>query len=216
MRIRKKSNPLEVRIKKVFGYKNMLFMPGIYYDFPVALRFKLGEEGGNDNIYRFIYAIERLEVLFNNLFEDSKSITVLLYFFIYNKKRKESENIHKLIEECGFKTLKQYLFSKIRSKYDFGAADCWVDQYAFKVKNSFHEFIPLFWAITGNEIGILPTASFKAYLIDFDKGIIFHEYDDRGLDIVATRKELIRPLYEKYNHWLVTDEKGKMKNLFEM
>lgn len=54
----------------------------------------------------------------------------------------------------------------------------------------------------------------EIYFINIDKKIIFHMYDDRGLDIVAHDLEQLRPIYNKFNDWLLEINKEKIDGLF--
>lgn len=54
----------------------------------------------------------------------------------------------------------------------------------------------------------------EVYFINIDKKLIFNMYDDRGFDIIATDKETIRPIYEKYNNWILDYDREKIDKLF--
>ena len=54
----------------------------------------------------------------------------------------------------------------------------------------------------------------EVYFINLDKKIIFNMYDDRGLDVITTDKETIRPIYGKYNHWILDYDRKKIDKLF--
>ncbi|WP_309088565.1 DUF3885 domain-containing protein [Domibacillus sp.] len=48
------------------------------------------------------------------------------------------------------------------------------------------------------------------------KGIIYHIYDDRGLDISAASAESLRSLYEGYGEWLLHYDRETMdRRLFK-
>ena len=55
----------------------------------------------------------------------------------------------------------------------------------------------------------------EIYFVNIDKKHIFNAYDDRGVDIVAAVKETLRPIYEKYNNWLLDYDRKEMDNLFD-
>jgi hypothetical protein len=40
------------------------------------------------------------------------------------------------------------------------------------------------------------------FFINVTKNVIFFIYDDRGCEVIATNKETIYPLYEKYGDWI--------------
>ncbi|GAA4785897.1 hypothetical protein GCM10023231_12240 [Olivibacter ginsenosidimutans] len=63
-------------------------------------------------------------------------------------------------------------------------------------------------------LGQEPLSSKDIYLINISKHIIFHMYDDRGLDILAAVKEDIGWLYQKYKDWLLDYDRQQMDATF--
>ena len=55
----------------------------------------------------------------------------------------------------------------------------------------------------------------EVYFINIDKKLIFHMYDDRGLDIIATDKETIRPIYKKHNDWILDYDREQIDKQFD-
>jgi hypothetical protein len=53
------------------------------------------------------------------------------------------------------------------------------------------------------------------YFININKQLIFHMYDDRGLDIIAANIETLRPIYEKHNNWLLDYDREKIDKQFQ-
>lgn len=53
------------------------------------------------------------------------------------------------------------------------------------------------------------------YFVNITKGTIFHIYDDRGCDLVATKKEAIRGIYNEYNDWILNYDKKKIDDVFQ-
>lgn len=43
----------------------------------------------------------------------------------------------------------------------------------------------------------------EIYFVNITKRIIFHMYDDRGLDIIASDVETLKPIYTKFNNWIL-------------
>lgn len=40
-------------------------------------------------------------------------------------------------------------------------------------------------------------------------------YDDRGLDLISADKESLRSFYEKYNDWILDNDREKIQKQFE-
>lgn len=54
----------------------------------------------------------------------------------------------------------------------------------------------------------------EVFFLNIDKKLIFHMYDDRGLDIIANDVEQLRPIYNKFNSWLLDSNREKIDGLF--
>jgi hypothetical protein len=54
----------------------------------------------------------------------------------------------------------------------------------------------------------------EVYFINKNKNIIFHNYDDRGLDVVAKEPKSLKKLYEKYNNWILDYDRLKIDIIF--
>lgn len=55
----------------------------------------------------------------------------------------------------------------------------------------------------------------EIYFINTDKNLIFHMYDDRGLDLVSADKETLRPIYKKHNDWILEYDRECIDNQFK-
>lgn len=55
----------------------------------------------------------------------------------------------------------------------------------------------------------------EVFFLNRDKKLIFQMYDDRGLDIIASDIEELRPIYDQYNNWLLNSNRNHMERLFE-
>jgi hypothetical protein len=53
------------------------------------------------------------------------------------------------------------------------------------------------------------------YVVAPEKGLLFHMYDDRGLDMVATDRAMLAPIYRRFHHWLLDDFRERMDEMFE-
>lgn len=56
----------------------------------------------------------------------------------------------------------------------------------------------------------------SVYFADTRHRVLFHLYDDRGADLAAADKELIRPLYEKFQSWILDYDREKIEKEFEI
>ncbi|MGG4380541.1 DUF3885 domain-containing protein [Priestia megaterium] len=59
-----------------------------------------------------------------------------------------------------------------------------------------------------------PQSGYDIYFINLSKKMIFHLYDDRGCDVLASSKESIRFLYEEYSNWILDYDREEIDLLF--
>ena len=50
----------------------------------------------------------------------------------------------------------------------------------------------------------------EIYFVNIDKKLIFHMYDDRGLDLISSNKETLRPIYNKHNAWILDYDRKRI------
>ena len=55
----------------------------------------------------------------------------------------------------------------------------------------------------------------EIYFVNIDRKLIFHMYDDRGLDIIAADKETLRPIYERHNDLILNYDRSDIDKLFK-
>lgn len=55
----------------------------------------------------------------------------------------------------------------------------------------------------------------EVYFINIEKKLIFHMYDDRGLDLISADKELLRPIYKQCNDWILDYDRERISKQFK-
>ena len=88
-------------------------------------------------------------------------------------------------------------------------------RYILKCNVSDVKYIQLIKAICNHDMDIKPKIHHDVFFINIPKGTIFHVYDDRGCDVIASNKESIRYLYEEYNDWILECDKAAIDKLFQ-
>lgn len=56
--------------------------------------------------------------------------------------------------------------------------------------------------------------SSAVFFLNTTDHILYHLYDDRGLDVVAETKESILPLYQQFQNWLLDYDRKRMQSIF--
>lgn len=52
------------------------------------------------------------------------------------------------------------------------------------------------------------------YFVNVTKKMIFHLYDDRGCDVIASNKEELYGLYKKLNDWILDYDRERIDKMF--
>lgn len=87
-------------------------------------------------------------------------------------------------------------------------------RFILKCKTSEIKYIPLLKAICNQDMGIKPKIYHDVFFINIKKETIFHVYDDRGCDLLATSPETIRDIYDKYNDWILDYDRNGIDSVF--
>lgn len=72
----------------------------------------------------------------------------------------------------------------------------------------------LLWVAIAYELPIAPKAPVQSWLVDFERGLMLHVYDDRGMDVRALEKDAIAPLYREHDAWLLAHDRPRMRRAF--
>ena len=64
------------------------------------------------------------------------------------------------------------------------------------------------------ELGVSPVAPVQSKLLDPDKGVLVHAYDDRGMDVTSIERSETQSLYEKHKAWLLDHDRKRMAAVF--
>lgn len=66
------------------------------------------------------------------------------------------------------------------------------------------------------DIGGFNCLASAVYLLHPNEKILYHLYDDRGLDVVAQDKRTLYPLYKTFNAWILEYDRESIDNLFKI
>jgi hypothetical protein len=59
-----------------------------------------------------------------------------------------------------------------------------------------------------------PRNGIDIYFINTTRKMIYHFYDDRGCDVIASRKEDLLPLYHELNEWILDYDREEIDGVF--
>ena len=64
------------------------------------------------------------------------------------------------------------------------------------------------------DLGGISALASSVYFANTEDVYLYHVYDDRGADLVAESKELLRPIYHNFYPWILDYDKKRIDKLF--
>lgn len=214
---------VEMRLKEYMleTFPNLELRPPLFYNGDIGIRFKLGVNYDCTNIYENCPYLEGVYNRAITLFQSLHSKTDDMYIVVDVNDYADGETFkHKLNIFSKYVKEKSDLFKlqKNTIPYVFPEDDedgvYKTHRYTLKCKVSDLKYIPMIKAICNQDMGIKPRIFHMVYFININKNTIFHIYDDRGCDVLATSPNTIRNMYHTYNDWVLEYDRNKIDKVF--
>lgn len=189
----------------------------LFYNWDIGLRFDL--QVGNTNTDKYFKEIaKRATAIFETAFD--KSDKVFFVFMDYKYKRRKIRLGNFAFKQINNLNKAEVLYSTEKSLYESGGnfAIAVVKLTADRINHK-----NILTAIGHSDFSSrqprLDTGGFltskEVYFMNIDKKLIFHMYDDRGLDVIAADKETIKPIYTKHNDWILDYDREQIDAQFK-
>lgn len=202
-------------------FPNLELRPPLFYNGDIGIRFKLGVNYDYNNIYENCPYLEGVYNRAITLFQSLHSKTDDIYIVVDVNDYADGETFkHKLNIFSKYVKEKSDLFKlqKNTIPYVFPEDDedglYKTHRFTLKCKVSDLKYIPMLKAICNQDMGIKPSIFHRVYFINVNKNTIFHIYDDRGCDVLATSPNTIRDMYHTYNDWILDYDRNKIDKVF--
>ncbi len=202
-------------------FPNLELRPPLFYNGDIGICFKLGVNYDCTNIYENCPYLEGVYNRAITLFQSLHSKTDDIYIVVDVNDFADGETFkHKLNIFSKYVKEKSDLFKlqKNTIPYVFPEDDedglYKTHRFTLKCKVSDLKYIPMLKAICNQDMGIKPRIFHMVYFINVNKNTIFHIYDDRGCDVLATSPNTIRDMYHTYNDWILDYDRNKIDKVF--
>lgn len=213
-------------------FPGVTLVPYIYFQWETHLHFDFGKdkyqnvEGTDDLNMEYL---SQLYTCNKYLFEDifSKEDTVFLVTNVYRFKQENIKNPQKINVYNRFIKKRDLKFHIGQETLPFLFEDEEADlyctyQFSLKCFAEDIKYEPLIQAANHEDfpdlrprLGRKKEISYPdVFFINVTKDIIMFIYDDRGCEVIAKNKEMIRHLYEKYKEWIPDYERESIADLF--
>lgn len=172
----------------------------VFYRVPIGIRFAIGgseevylKKGGMNPVY-VENALRRAQALLKDL---PCSPDLLR---IDNCPEESGGNFERMLSQIGLPALDELVWERRDGEggesflqehlyWDLTKHECSMDKLLLEI-------------IKGDICGFSCLCS-NVYLLDTKNDVLYHLYDDRGADIAAPDRDLLRPLYRKYGDWVL-------------
>ncbi|WP_309572266.1 DUF3885 domain-containing protein [Deinococcus sp.] len=190
------------RVLDAFG-ADALTHSVFYYAREPALRFELGGEGLV--LDRFTQAYDRARAIAALAFKGSSTIVVIPGCYeVGNEGRKAAL---RSARACGVALPASLETLTLPAEHG-------LNRTLVAFENGVEATPRLLWGALAAEMGIRPRLRGDVYLADLSEGILLHPYDDRGLDIVGSKRTQLLPLYTAFGGWLLDHDRPQMDSMF--
>lgn len=185
----------------------------IFYKAPVGIRFEIG---GKDDVYikkgikKKLYpnpvyvnkAVERASRIFNALPKKGWILRIDLY------DEKEVKKIFKALQLVPS-------HEKVLNEYEDDGEKMTLYELYWSLDDIDWSEETIIREIVLADIGGLNCLASAVYLLHPEEKILYHLYDDRGLDLVAKDKNKLYPLYARFNSWILDYDRETIDHIFK-
>jgi len=198
------------------------FMNENFYDLwmDINVRFELGEPYQNGSEERINQVNYRVNSIFDFIFDKDEEI----YLYIKDPQIESDimfgnttpNYLYELLNE--FK-LEEDIYIEYDEDYDeAGNTIQLTREFLVKILYSRVRNIPykeILSGIANYEQGREPSIVQSIYFVSISREIVFYMYDDRGCIAYSKAKENLKPLYTKYNEWIVNYWREYIDSIFK-
>ncbi|MGM7682245.1 DUF3885 domain-containing protein [Cytobacillus sp. Hm23] len=201
-------------------FPNLELRPPLFYSWDTGIRFELGVDWKKEYDYLnnpyVLGCYQRAITLFEALHSSTDDIFVVMDVNDFNQGKnikRQLTNFSPYVKKSLLYTLKHQIIPYIFPEDDEEGT---YRTHRFTLKCKFTEFKykRLLMALCNHELGIKPSIYHRVYFININKKTIYHVYDDRGCDLLATSPETIRGMYNRYNNWILDYDKPEINKVF--
>ncbi|KGX91117.1 hypothetical protein N781_05350 [Pontibacillus halophilus JSM 076056 = DSM 19796] len=202
------------------NYPNLELRPPLLYSWGIGIRFELGAEQKGEydhpNNPYVSECYERAIALFESLHSPTEEILVVMDVNDLNKGKNlkhQLKNFPNYVKKSLLFRLKHqalpYIFPEDDEEGTFKT-----HRFTLRCKTSDLKYVPLLKAICNQDLGLKPFIHHRVYFININRKTIFHVYDDRGCDLLATSPATIKGTYIRHNDWILDYDRPEIDKVF--
>jgi Domain of unknown function (DUF3885) len=176
----------------------------LFFKGNLGLRFDLQKGETGEEEY-FVEVSKRSTSLFEAAFDPNDN--VFLVFRDYKWKRRKIRFANYCFKQIDDLKKNEVDYSVVRNLYENKKDDIY-NVAVLKIKANRINYKNILTAIANTDFPPrIPRFKFlssvEVYFINTTQNLIFHMYDDRGLDIVSSDAKILKSIYTKYSEWIL-------------
>lgn len=196
-------------------FPNLMLCPPLFYNWDDGIRFELG----NPPMFKVDKALymeqvyDRALSIYRHLHKNNDEIYVVTNAHFAdepNPIRRKPKVYRRYINnkdvlKCLQHKVIPYVFADVYEIDDFET-----HRFILKCYGSDIKYGSLIKAICNNDVAIRPSIYHDVFFVNISAGTIFHVYDDRGCDVVASSKEALINIYRDYYEWILKYDRARI------
>ncbi|MFE8697394.1 DUF3885 domain-containing protein [Cytobacillus sp. FJAT-53684] len=208
------------------SFDSLTLRPPLFYLWKYGIRFEISmpwaEHEDKNNLKQME---ERMKGIFNEVFNERDEMLLITDIhcerndtFLQNRPTKVYQ---KYIKEKSLRYTLQHKMLPSVFLEDEEDEDMVTHRFVLPCRKTDIRYQPLLTAISYEDfphpsriLKGFPRNGIDIYFINITRKMIYHLYDDRGCDVIASNKEELRPLYEKFNDWILDYDRERINQLF--
>ncbi|WP_301724072.1 DUF3885 domain-containing protein [Planococcus shixiaomingii] len=201
-------------------FPDLELRPPLFYNWDIGIRFELGvgwERGMAyyDSPY-LLGCYKRAITLFEAIHKPTDDIFVVIDVLDLKRGKtinRELQNFSPYVEKSLLYRVKHQTLPFIYPEDDEDGAFK-TQRFTLKCKAGEVKYKPLLKALCNTDLGLKPLIYHRVYFVNINQETIYHVYDDRGSDLLATSPETIRSIYNKFNEWILDYDRNEIDEVF--
>ncbi|MDO3410592.1 DUF3885 domain-containing protein [Saccharibacillus sp. CPCC 101409] len=202
-------------------FPDLTLTPPLFYNSRVSIRFELGDPPVfwvNKAAYmKRVYG--RAIELFRALHDPEDEVLLVTHAYFWNKPKNRVKHLNLYRKYIKNKASIKALRLEVVPDDDCEPGEVpdpryntYVYRTACRVEDL--NYASLIRAICNHDVGIQPMIYHRVYFINTNKNTIFHIYDDRGCDVIASSRESLIGIYKAFNRWILDYDRERIDRTF--
>ncbi|RSK48341.1 DUF3885 domain-containing protein [Hymenobacter rigui] len=196
-------------------YPGLALGPGLFYCWPIGLRFDLQAAGTTSDDAYFTGVTQRAVTVFEAVFLPTDLVLIVVqrsrYTRWYRRWRFRASNlVLRLLHACK----QEVQFSRLANRTRF-ANTAQLIRFTLERQAADIPYRQLLPAISHQDFPPrTPRLHDDVFFVNIRSGLVLHMYDDRGLDVIGPSTKALQPIYQSHQHLLLDYDREQMDATF--